>query len=222
MKIEQKKKCWTSLACALVLGGVGINNVIAAVMIADPDPSGILDSEAHLILDFTASGGGFERFDIAYSSNDTLVMIDLFDIYAGQSVEFDIATDGVSTGMDMSGLNPKFEVTTSGPERGYEVINYSFGNFLSRVDYNGVSGALDESDFSPSWVLWVEDDTNPGNWTTAGSGIDQISVADGGWYAAVFSTGFPGSSPVVLIPEPEATGLVLLGLAALAYRRRRS
>jgi hypothetical protein len=191
-----------------------------AVLINEPSPPGPLDSIAHLIIDFGSSGGGAEQFDISYSNDGvTKYVLDLFDVFAGQSMAFEI-TSTTTTGNSLDG-NPMYEVSTG--DRGYEVIAYGFGEFITRIDYDGFSASYDQVNFSPAFALWYENASSPGVWTFSEfDGAATLEVKDGGYYGLVYTDAtFPdnGPPPAIVIPEPSVFGLVLFGSMVIGCRR---
>lgn len=219
MKIELMKNCRSTLALCLIVGGV-MTSANGAVLINEPSPPGPLDSIAHLIIDFSFSGGGAEQFDISYSNDGTKYVLDIFDVFAGQPTAFEI-TSTATTGNSLDG-NPMYEVTSG--DRGYEVINYSFGEFITRVDYNGFSASYDQSNFTPGFALWYEDSSSPGVWTYSEfDGAATLEVMDGGYYGMVYTNAtYPdnGPPPAIAIPEPSVSGLALFGCIIFGLRRR--
>lgn len=145
-------------------------------------------------------------------------MIDDAQYKTGEKVNFDYATVKVYDSQDYLQL-----YTVSGTAAGTKMksngANSTFNAEYGFGYYAGFSG--DASTLSFLFELWGNDDSdNPIAWQTfAGSSVSDhiFSVTD--------PTGSGGATPLavtVVIPEPSAWLLVLLGMGALALRRNRA
>ena len=136
-----------------------------------------------------------------------------FDFLDGDTYVFDISWTGELTGREAFDL-----ITNDATDRfdfTFEVISYSFGDFLVGV---GVDDAYDYGEGSPPdyvdiWNYWNADTTED-PWSFAPVGFSDRMLTDGARDGWVFGT---TDAPAV-IPAP---GLLSAALVASLMRRRR-
>lgn len=146
---------------------------------------------------------------------DSSAMIQ-FDFIEGETYVFDISFDeGSFTGQDALDL---LVAETDGPfEFTYDVISYSFGDFLTGVgidtSYNYGDGT-EAPDYN-YWAYWTQESGS--DWVSSMIGFGDRLLADGAADGWVFGTDAMPST----IPAPPAVALVAAGLMLQRRRCRR-
>ena len=136
-----------------------------------------------------------------------------FDFMDGQSFLFDVSWDGTMTGREVFDL-----IADDDSERfyfGYEVITYSFGDFLVGVGIEDAYqyGEGSPPDYADSWHYWTAE--GDASWESSMIGFSDRELLDGSRDAWVFGD----YDPPAQIPAPAT--LALFGLLSTQRRRRR-
>jgi hypothetical protein len=137
-----------------------------------------------------------------------------FDFLAGNTYMVDVAFDGVISGQEALDL-----IVANSNEAGfdfnYEVITYSFGDFLvgMALDGDGDYGDGSTPPYIDYWHYWTqESDTN---WTESMIGFSDRILTDGAVDGWVFGT----TDAPTQIPAPATLALAIPAL--FGFRRRR-
>ena len=137
-----------------------------------------------------------------------------FDFMNANTYVFDIAFDGVLTGRGVFDLLAADDTGRFG--FAFEVISYSFGDFLVGVgiedDYH--YGAGSPPDYADSWHYWTAE--GPDAWSASMIGFSDRELSDGSRDAWVFGS---FDSPAA-IPAPGSLAMLAAGLLGSRRRRR--
>jgi len=215
------------LVLAATIAVATITSSQAAIIISEIDPTGSgnstykadwfeLTNTGSIAVDIT----GWKMDDNSNSSSAAVGLRGVSSIAPGQSVVF---VEGMADGSTDATIDASFESAWFGSNvpNGFTIGNYGgsgvgLGNTGDAVNIFDSTGTLVTRDDFGTATTGVSFDNSAGlNNVT----LSQVSVAgvNGAFVSPTSETGSPGT----VIPEPGACGLVLSGLTALGFVRRR-
>jgi hypothetical protein len=151
-----------------------------------------------------------DRFTVGEGDQSAALQFDFLD---GRTWVFDVAWTGELSGRGAFDLIAAD--TTGRFAFDFEIISYSFGDFLVGVTIEDAShhGTGTPPDYVDTWHYWTAE-TADEPWTESFIGFNDRALADGGRDGWVFGT---LATPAV-VPAP---GVLTFGILGLAATRRR-
>ena len=152
-----------------------------------------------------------DRFTVGEGGQSASLQFDFLD---GRTWIFDVQWDGSLTGRTAFDLIAGD--TTGRYDFDFDVISYSFGDFLVGVTVNDAyhHGTGTPPDYLDTWHYWTAE-TSTDSWTESFIGFNDRMLVDGARDGWVFGT---TDAPAV-VPAPGAIALLVLGGGI--FRRRR-
>jgi hypothetical protein len=138
-----------------------------------------------------------------------------FDFLAGNTYTVEVSFDGSISGQGVLDLIAT-EASAAGFNFNYDVISYSFGDFLVGIDLDsdGDYGDGSAPPYIDYWHYWSrERDTN---WTESMIGFSDRILTDGAADGWVFGT----TDAPAQIPAPASLALAIPAVLAIRRRRR--
>lgn len=150
------------------------------------------------------------RWDVGAGSSTAMIQ---FDFLSGNSYVVDLFFEGSMSGQEALELIAA-DSTDAGFAFDYDVISYSFGDFLVEIELDSDADYGDGSTppYVDYWHYWTSDAS--GGWEESMIGFGDRILTDGAADAWVFGT---ADAPAT-IPAPATLAILL---PALAGRRRR-
>ena len=173
----------------------------------------------------SASFAQFAFRDLSYwtgtGSNRSALVMDFKN--GGPSYVWGYQFDGSKTGQDM------IQALAADVATGIsiQITSYSFGDALTGFSFKGnnVGGFNPGSAGYLSYYLADGSSSAPTSWTSSSVGMGGRLLNNNSWdgwsWAANFNPSAPSTSFVAAVPEPLSVGILGVGIAGLAARRRR-
>lgn len=173
----------------------------------------------------SASFAQFAFSDISYwtgsGSNRAALVMDFKN--GGPSYVWGYQFSGSKTGQDM------IQALAADAATGIsiQITSYSFGDALTGFSFKGnnVGGFNPGSAGYLSYYLADGSSSAPTSWTSSSVGMGGRQLNNNSWdgwsWAANFNPSAPSTSFVAAVPEPLSVGILGVGIAGLAARRRR-
>lgn len=152
-----------------------------------------------------------DRWEIGSGENTAMIQ---FDFLSGNTYVVDVSFDGSMSGQDAIQMIAA-DSTDAGFAFGYDVISYSFGDFLVGIDLDADSDYGDGSapPYIDYWHYWTGE--TDGTWNESMVGFGDRLLVDGSADAWVFGT----ADAPAMIPAPATFAILLPALARRSRRR---